>query len=92
MPLDWEEIAANLPIEVRNDGSVIAHGIPDDIPRSQGERIARIATEAALRQFSRTKTVRPYPSRDDKRLFTKVAKEAVRAEGRRRSGPDQQAA
>ena len=92
LPLNWEEIAANLRIEVCSDGSVIAHGIPETIPHHQGEQIARIATDAAVRQLHRTKPVRPCPSRDDKRLFTKLAREALRAEGRRRSGPDQQAA
>lgn len=92
LPINWQQIAANLRIEVCNDGSIVAHGIPDDVPRAQGEAIARIATDAAVKQFIRTKSVRPYPSRDDKRLFTKVAKEALRAEGRRQAGTDRQAA
>ncbi len=78
--------------EVRTDGSVMAHGIPDDIPRRQGERIARIATDAALRQFTRTRKVRPCPSRDDKRLFTKVAKEAIRDQATRTTEPTRTAA
>lgn len=92
LPVDWDRVAAGLRIEVRTDGSVMAHGIPDDIPRRQGERIARIATDAALRQFTRTRKVRPCPSRDDKRLFTKVAKEAIRDQATRTTEPTRTAA
>ena len=91
LPDNWEAIVEQLRIEVRGDGSVVVHGIPNSVPRAQGELIARIATDAAHRQFTRTRKIRPYPSRDDKRLFTKVAREAVRKEAHR-NGPGQQAA
>ena len=84
-PLDFEKIAASLTIEITNDGSVVVHGIPEDVPREDGEVIARIATEAALTHWQRTRTSRPTPSRDDRRLFTKAAKEAVRKHARRKA-------
>ena len=76
--IDFEKIAASVTIEITNDGSVVVHGIPADVPREYGEVIARIATEAALKHWRRTRTSRPTPSRDDRRLFTKAAKEALR--------------
>ena len=76
--IDFEKIAASVTIEITNDGSVVVHGIPDDVPREYGEVIARIATDAALKHWQRTRTSRPTPSRDDRRLFTKAAKEALR--------------
>ena len=80
--LDFEKIAASLTIEITNDGSVIVHGIPMAVPIEDGELIAHIATEAALKHWRRTRTSRPTPSRDDRRLFTKAAKEAVRRYGK----------
>ena len=80
--VDFEKIAASLTIEITNDGSVVVHGIPEDVPREDGEVIARIATDAALTHWQRTRTSRPCPSRDDRRLFTKAAKEAVRKHAR----------
>src|SRR5690606_3561298 len=76
--LDFEKIAASVTIEITNDGSVVVHGIPADVPCEYGEIIARIATDAALKHWTRTRTSRPTPSRDDRRLFTKAAKEALR--------------
>lgn len=76
--IDFEKIAASVTIEITNDGSVVVHGIPDDVPREYGGIIAKIATEAALKHWRRTRTSRPTPSRDDRRLFTKAAKEALR--------------
>lgn len=79
MPLiDWDAVAASVRIEITNDGSVVVRGIPNSIPTEYGEVIAKIATEAALTHWRRTRTSRPCPSRDDRRLFTKSAKEAVR--------------
>lgn len=80
--IDFEKIAASVTIEITNDGSVVVHGIPADVPRKYGEVIARIATDAALKHWQRTRTSRPTPSRDDRRLFTKAAKEAVRSYAR----------
>ena len=81
--IDFEKIAASVTIEITNDGSVVVHGIPDDVPREYGEVIARIATDAALKHWQRTRTSRPTPSRDDRRLFTKAAKEALRKHARK---------
>lgn len=80
--IDFEKIAASLTIEITNDGSVVVHGIPMAVPVEDGELIAHIATEAALKHWRRTRTSRPTPSRDDRRLFTKAAKEAVRRHGK----------
>lgn len=76
--IDWEAVAASVRIEITNDGSVLVHGIPNSVPAEYGEVIAHIATDAALKHWRRTRTSRPCPSRDDRRLFTKAAKEAVR--------------
>lgn len=76
--IDFDKIAASVTIEITNDGSVVVHGIPDEVPTEYGDIIAKIATEAALKHWNRTRTSRPTPSRDDRRLFTKAAKEAVR--------------
>ena len=76
--IDFDKIAASVTIEITNDGSVIVHGIPDEVPRECGKVIAQIATDAALKHWKRTRTSRPTPSRDDRRLFTKAAKEALR--------------
>ncbi len=83
MPLiDWDAVAASVRIEISNDGSVVVRGIPNCIPTEYGEVIASIATDAALKHWRRTRTSRPCPSRDDRRLFTKAAKEAVRNHAR----------
>ena len=76
--VDFDKVAASVTIEITNDGSVVVHGIPDEVPREYGEVIAQIATDAALKHWRRTRTSRPTPSRDDRRLFTKAAKEALR--------------
>jgi hypothetical protein len=80
--IDWDAVAASVRIEITNDGAVLVHGIPNSIPREHGELIAQIATDAALKHWRRTRTSRPCPSRDDRRLFTKAAKEAVRNHAR----------
>ena len=83
MPMiDWDAVAASVRIEITNDGSVVVRGIPNSIPTGYGEVIAQIATDAALKHWRRTRTSRPCPSRDDRRLFTKAAKEAVRNHAR----------
>ncbi len=76
--IDWDAVAASVRVEITNDGSVVVVGIPNAVPREYGEIIARIATDAALKHWNRTRVTRPCPSRDDRRLFTKAAKEAVR--------------
>ena len=80
--IDWDAVAASVRVEITNDGSVLVRGIPNSIPTEYGEVIAQIATEAALKHWRRTRTSRPCPSRDDRRLFTKAAKEAVRSYAR----------
>ena len=80
--IDWDAVAASVRIEITNDGSVVVRGIPNSIPTEYGEVIAKIATEAALRHWNRTRVSRPCPSRDDRRLFSKAAKEAVRNHAR----------
>jgi len=81
--IDWDAVAASVRIEIGNDGSVVVVGIPNSVPREYGEVIARIATDAALTHWNRTRASRPTPSRDDRRLFTKAAKEALRKHARK---------
>ena len=76
--IDWDAVVSSVRVEITNDGSVVVVGIPNAVPREYGEVIARIATDAALKHWNRTRVSRPCPSRDDRRLFTKAAKEAVR--------------
>jgi hypothetical protein len=80
--IDWDAVVASVRVEITNDGSVTVVGIPNTVPREYGEIIARIATDAALKHWNRTRVSRPCPSRDDRRLFTKAAKEAVRTYAR----------
>lgn len=84
--IDWEEVARSVSIEVTNDGSVVVHGIPSTVPEDQRETVAHVAAQAALQQWRRVKPARPTPSRDDRRLFTKVARDALKAHARTESG------
>jgi hypothetical protein len=83
---DLAAIAGKVNVEVQRDGSVVVTGIPDTdtVPPDLGQVVAEIALDAAMRQIRRTLPVRPVPSRDDRRLFTKAARDAVRAEAARR--------
>jgi hypothetical protein len=64
----------------------VVTGIPDAVPEDLGQVVAEIALDAAMRQVRRTLPVRPVPSRDDRRLFAKAARDAVRAEAERHKG------
>ena len=60
---------------------------PESRPRSRptSDRSSpRSPSTAALRQLRRTLRLRPTPNRDDRRLFTKAARDAIRAEAHRR--------
>lgn len=83
---DLAVIAGKVNVEVQRDGSVVVTGIPDTVPPDLGQVVAEIALDAAMRQIRRTLPVRPEPSRDDRRLFTKAARDAIRAEAARRKG------
>jgi hypothetical protein len=83
---DLAVIAGKVTVEVQRNGSILVTGIPDSVPPDLGQAVAEIATDAALRQLRRTLPVRPTPSRDDRRLFTKAARDAIRAEATRRRG------
>jgi hypothetical protein len=90
---DLEEIARHVHVTVDVDGSVVVEGIPTTVPEDLREVVARIAANAAIRHMQRTLRVRPTPSRDDRRLFTKAAREALVAEAkRRRNEPESKAA
>ena len=81
--VDLMAVAAKLSVDVAPDGSVTVHGIPADLPEEVARRVAEIASDAAVKQLRRILSARSTPSRDDRRLLNKVAKEAVRAEGQR---------
>ena len=90
---DLAEIARTVHVVVQTDGSVVVEGIPASVPEELREVVAQIAADAAVRHMERTLRVRPTPSRSDRRLFTKAAREALIAEAkRRRHGRVQQAA
>ena len=82
--LDWAKIADGIRVEITGNGSVIVHGIAQEVPTHLRDRVASIAADAAIVQLRRTLRQRHHPSRDDRRLFTKVAREALRAQARRR--------
>lgn len=82
-PPDLQRVAASLNVEITPDGSVVVHGIPDDLPDDLALEVAHIAANAATARLRRILLNRPVPNRDDRRLLTKVAREAVRQEGRR---------
>jgi hypothetical protein len=90
---DLEQIAHTVHVVVDVDGSVLVEGIPASVHEDLREVVARIAGDAAVRHMQRTLRVRPTPSRDDRRLWTKAAREALIAESRRRrDGEEQEAA
>ncbi len=81
--VDLEQIARTLNVVVEADGGVVVEGIPADLPEDVREKVAHLAAEAATAQLRRILRHRRVPTRDDRRLFTKVAREAVAAEAQR---------
>jgi hypothetical protein len=73
-----EEIAAQEQVEVAADGSVLVHGIPGDLPEDVGLEVAHIAADAATARLEKILMHRPVLTRDDRRLITNAAREAVR--------------
>lgn len=82
---DLEKVAASVNVEVAPDGSVLVHGIPGDLPEDVALQVARIAADAATARLEKVLLHRAVPNRDDRRLLTKSAREALRAEGRRKA-------
>ena len=80
---ELNKVAASLNVEIAPDGSVLVHGVPDDLPADAAREIAGIAADAAADRLRRILLHRPLPNRDDRRLITKVAREAVRSRGGR---------
>jgi hypothetical protein len=80
--LDWHQLAATVTVDISPDGSVTVNGIPDWVPEHLREDVAHIAADAAIRQMRRTLKLRTTPNRDDRRLFTKVARQALRKQGK----------
>ncbi|HEY5136594.1 MAG TPA: hypothetical protein VIJ41_12435 [Candidatus Nanopelagicales bacterium] len=82
---DLERIAAQVQVEVAADGSVLVHGVPGDLPEEVGLEVAHIAADAATARLEQILLHRSVLTRDDRRLLVKTAREALRAEGRRRA-------
>ena len=80
--LDWHQLATTVTVDLSPDGSVTVNGIPDWVPAHLREDVAHIAADAAIRQMRRTLKLRSTPNRDDRRLFTKVARQALRKQGK----------
>lgn len=78
VPVALREVAAHLNVEVTPDGSVVVHVIPDTLPDDVGLRVAEVAAKAATERLERIFMRKPFVNRDDRRLLTKVAREAVR--------------
>ena len=83
---DLEQVAARVQVEVAADGSVLVHGIPSDLPEEVGLEVAHIAADAATARLEKILLHRPVLTRDDRRVLVKTAREALRAEGRRKAG------
>jgi hypothetical protein len=81
-PINLDAVAAALHIEVTGEGSVVVHGIPDDLPEHVALQVAHTAADAATRRLGRILLHRTQPNRDDRRLLTKTAREAVRRHAR----------
>ena len=79
------DAARQVRIEVSSDGSVGVHGIPDTVPPEVGQALAEAGQHEAERHLRRILRIRPVPTRNDRPLVTKAAREAVAAEVRRRS-------
>ena len=73
-----ESLVGGLHVSVAPDGSVSVSGIPEWVPANLRNHLAKVAADAALKQWERTIRRRPQPNRDDRRLFTKAARDAVR--------------
>lgn len=73
-----DSLVHGLHVSVAPDGSVSVSGIPEWVPENMRNHVAKVAANAALKQWERTIRTRPTPSRDDRRLFTKAARDAVR--------------
>jgi hypothetical protein len=58
----------------------LVHGIPDELPAEVGLQLAHVAAQAATARLEKILLRRPVPNRDDKRLLTKIAREAVRSQ------------
>ena len=80
--LDWHQLATTVTVDLSPDGSVTVNGIPHWVPEHLREDVAHIAADAAIRQMRRTLKLRTTPNRDDRRLFTKVARQALRKQGK----------
>jgi hypothetical protein len=77
---DLPVVAAQLNVEVTPDGSVLVHGVPDELPADVGLQAAQIAAQAATLRLERILLQRKSLNRDDRRLLTKVARPAVRSQ------------
>lgn len=88
---DLEAIARTVRVEVQADGSVVVHGIPDTVPQDLGLVVAEIVREAVEQQLRRVLQLRPVPTRNDRRVLTKAAREAILAEAQRRQREGQHA-
>lgn len=82
---DLAKIAATVTVQIAPDGSITVSGIPANVPPDLGLVVAEIATEAALKQLARIIPLRPNPNRDDRRLLTKAARDAIKAEAAQRA-------
>ncbi len=82
---DLEQAVRQVRVEIRADGCVAVHGIPDTVPHEVGQALADGAQEEAERQLRRMLRIRAVPTRDDRRVVTKAAREAAAAEVRRRA-------
>lgn len=81
---ELDDAVGQLRVEVRADGSVAVHGIPDTVPPDVGQALAEVAQHEAERHLRRILRIRAVPTRNDRRVVTKAAREAVAAEVRRR--------
>ena len=79
---DLREVAAHLNVEVAQDGAVVVHGIPEGVQDEVGLRVAQVAAQAARARLERILLHKSSLSRDDRRLLTRVARQAVMVQRR----------
>ena len=60
---------------------MLVHGVPDELPAEVGLQVAQVAAQAATARLEKVLLHQAVPNRDDRRLLTKVARQAVRSRG-----------
>ncbi len=82
---DLAEVARRLYVLLEPDGSIRVQGIPATWTEEARQAVARMVADATVAHLERIARTEGRTTRDDRRLLTKVAREAVAGDARRRS-------